>query len=101
MATNAVLEEKIKEKIKVKQPKNWKVIILNDNETPVDFVIALLIEVFHHTVEKATDITITVHEEGSGVAGEYTFEIAESKAVEATTVAREASFPLQIKIEQV
>lgn len=95
------LEVKIDEKIKINitEPKRYKVIFLNDDKTPIEFVIELLMTVFRHTEEQAKDITLKVHNEGSGVAGVYTFEIAEQKGVEATHVARQAGFPLQIKID--
>ena len=66
----------------------------------MDFVVGILMEIFHHTDVTARDIMITVHETGSGIAGIYSFEIAEAKAVEATTVARANGFPLQIKLEE-
>ena len=89
-----------KTKIKVQEPKQWKVILLNDDVTPVEFVIALLIEVFRHKQESATNVTMQVHEEGSGIAGVYSFEIAEVKAVEATNLARANGYPLQVKLEE-
>ena len=89
-----------KTKIKVQEPKPWKVILLNDDVTPVEFVIALLIEVFRHKQESATNVTMQVHEEGSGIAGVYSFEIAEVKAVEATNLARANGYPLQVKLEE-
>jgi ATP-dependent Clp protease adaptor protein ClpS len=55
--------------------------------------------VFRHTDETAKDITLKVHNEGSAVVGVYSFEIAEQKGVEATNLARQAGFPLQIKID--
>lgn len=93
---------KIDEKVKqtVKEPKRWKVIFLNDDYTPMDFVITVLQEIFKHSQETATNITMQIHNEGSGIAGIYTFEIAEVKAVEATTLARSNGFPLQIKMEE-
>jgi ATP-dependent Clp protease adaptor protein ClpS len=100
MATTDV-EVKIDEKIKINitEPKRYKVIFLNDDKTPIEFVIELLISVFRHTEETAKDITLKVHTDGSAVVGVYTFEIAEQKGVEATHVARQAGFPLQIKID--
>jgi ATP-dependent Clp protease adaptor protein ClpS len=92
------LDEKIKQKIQ--EPKKWKVILLNDDHTPMDFVISILTEVFKHTDEVARNITIQIHEDGSGVAGTYNFEIAEAKAVESTQLARASGFPLQIKLEE-
>jgi ATP-dependent Clp protease adaptor protein ClpS len=97
-STDIQLDEKIK--VTVSEPKRWKVILLNDDSTPMEFVISLLIEIFKHTPNTAKDIMLQVHETGSGVAGMYSFEIAEAKAVEATTQARTNGFPLQIKLEE-
>lgn len=96
--TDIQLDEKVK--IRVSEPKRWKVIFLNDDHTPMDFVTSLLVEVFKHTVETAQRVMLQVHETGSGVAGTYSFEIAEAKAMEATNSARSAGFPLQIKMEE-
>jgi ATP-dependent Clp protease adaptor protein ClpS len=60
----------------------------------------VLTEVFKHTDEVARNITIQIHEDGSGIAGTYSFEIAEAKAVESTQLARASGFPLQIKLEE-
>lgn len=95
------LDVKIDEKVKtiITEPKRYKVIFLNDDKTPIEFVVELLMGVFRHTEETAKDITLKVHNEGSAVVGVYTFEIAEQKGVEATHLARQAGFPLQIKID--
>jgi ATP-dependent Clp protease adaptor protein ClpS len=95
------LDVKIDEKVKtvITEPKRYKVIFLNDDKTPIEFVIELLMTVFRHTDETAKDITLKVHNEGSAVVGIYSFEIAEQKGVEATHLARQAGFPLQIKID--
>jgi ATP-dependent Clp protease adaptor protein ClpS len=97
-STDIQLDEKIK--IKAQEPKRWKVIVLNDDSTPMEFVIAILIEIFKHTQDTAREIMLTVHETGSGIAGVYSFEIAEAKAVEATNLARTNAHPLQIKLEE-
>lgn len=99
MATTDVqIDEQIK--VRISEPKNWKVILLNDDSTPMEFVISLLVEIFKHTPETANNIMLEIHETGSGVAGVYSFEIAEAKAVEATNLARENGSPLQIKLEE-
>jgi ATP-dependent Clp protease adaptor protein ClpS len=99
MATTDIqLDEKIK--ITATEPRRWKVILLNDDTTPMEFVIALLMETFRHTAESANDVMLQVHETGSGVAGVYSFEIAEAKAVEATNLARTNGHALQIKLEE-
>ena len=92
------IDEKIKQKIV--EPKRWKVVFLNDDHTPVDFVIELLLNIFKHTQETAKTITLEIHNSGSGIAGVYSFEIAEIKSVEATALARSNGFPLQIKMEE-
>jgi len=97
-ATDIKLDEKIKQKIM--EPKKWKVILLNDDHTPMDFVVGILTQVFKHSEEGARDITLQIHQQGSAVAGTYTFEIAEAKAVESTNLARANGFPLQIKLEE-
>jgi len=96
--TDIQLDEKIV--VKVSEPRNWKVILINDDTTPMEFVTSILIEIFKHSQTSANQIMITVHETGSGIAGIYTFEIAEAKAVEATQLARDNNYPLQIKLEE-
>lgn len=97
-STDIQLDEKVK--IRVSEPKRWKVIILNDDHTPMEFVTSILIEIFKHSADSAQRTMLLVHESGSGVAGVYNFEIAEAKAIEATNSARAAGYPLQIKLEE-
>mgnify|MGYP000388439477 CR=1 FL=1 len=92
------IDEKIKQKIT--EPLKYKVIFVNDDQTPMDFVVDLLIQIFKHSQESAKDLTMKIHEEGSAVVGVYTFEIAEQKGVEATNLSRSHGFPLQIKLEK-
>jgi len=96
--TEIQIDEKIKQKIQ--EPKRWKVLLLNDDTTPMDFVVGILTDIFKHTQETAKGITIEVHNTGSGIAGVYSFEIAEAKAVESTQLARSNGFPLQVKMEE-
>jgi ATP-dependent Clp protease adaptor protein ClpS len=98
MGTDLKIEEKIK--VRITEPKKYKVIFLNDDKTPIEFVIEILISVFKHSQETAKEITMTVHNEGSAVVGVYAYEIAEQKAAEAVTLSRSNSFPLQIKVDQ-
>jgi ATP-dependent Clp protease adaptor protein ClpS len=92
---------KVKESIDtvILEPKKYKVVLYNDNHTPVEFVIALLIKVFRHNEESAFGITMKIHNDGSGVAGIYSYEIAEQKGMEGTNMAREHGYPLAIKVE--
>lgn len=85
---------------KIVEPSKYKVLLLNDDHTPMEFVIILLMSVFKHTEDAARDITLKVHNEGAGVAGVYNFEIAEQKALDATMIARNNNHPLVIKVEE-
>ena len=96
--TDVKLDEKIK--IRVEEPKRWKVVFINDNSTPMEFVVSILIEIFKHNPDTAHAVMAEVHETGSGIAGIYSFEIAEAKAVEATNQARTNNHPLQLKLEE-
>lgn len=97
-AVDVVIDEKITKKIA--EPKKYKVLFLNDDYTPMDFVVELLVTVFKHDVSSAQQITMKVHNEGSAIAGIYSFEIAEQKGTEATQLSRQHGFPLAIKVEQ-
>jgi ATP-dependent Clp protease adaptor protein ClpS len=98
MSTDTTVEEKVV--VSLQPPKLWKVIFLNDDQTPMELVIDLLTGIFKHNESKAKDITLEIHETGSAVAGVYAFEIAEQKGIEATGVARQQGSPLRITVEQ-
>ena len=82
------------------EPGKYKVIFLNDEVTPMEFVIEVLQRVFKHDRGTSEVLTMSVHHEGSAVVGVYSFEIAEQRGVEATVLARNNGFPLQVKIEK-
>lgn len=90
---------KITPKKDLNPPPKFKVIFMNDNVTTVDFVIAVLQEIFDHNFDSAQELTVKIHEEGSAMVAVLPFEIAESKAVETTLLARTNNFPLAVKIE--
>jgi ATP-dependent Clp protease adaptor protein ClpS len=92
------IDEVIKQQIT--EPSKYKVIFFNDDATPMEWVIEVLVGIFRHSAEAAEKITFQIHAEGSAVVGIYTYEVAEQKAVETTTASRERSFPLQIKVEK-
>ena len=73
--------------------------MLNDDITPVDFVVELLIKIFKHSEESAKEITLKIHTEGSRVVGAYSFEVAEQKTKEAIEESRSRGFPLQVRME--
>ena len=88
----------LEEKTKIKRPSLYKVIMLNDDYTPFEFVLQLLIEVFNKTGDQAKKITKEIHELGQGVVGFYNAEIAEQKSSEATILSRTAGHPLVVKV---
>ena len=100
MATDT--EVKIDQKIEkiINEPGKYNVIFLNDNHTPMEFVIEMLVHIYKHSNETAQKIMLDIHNNGSGIAGTYTFEIAEQKGNETVTLARGNGFPLNIKIEK-
>ncbi len=83
----------------VKEPERYRVVILNDNSTPMEFVIELLKLIFHHSQENAVQIMIQVHQNGKGTAGVYSYEVAEQKAMESTQIARTNGHPLGVSVE--
>ena len=90
---------KIKTNLGLAEPPMFKIIYLNDNATPMDFVIETLIDSFNYNTETAEKITIDIHEAGSAVVAVLPYEIAEQKGIEVTVQARNNNYPLQIKLE--
>ena len=86
-------------RINIEEPKKYKVIVLNDNNTPMEWVIDVLTTIFNHSRETAEKITLQIHNEGSAVVGIYTYEIAEQKTVEAVNSSRQNGFPLQVSLD--
>ena len=81
-------------------PKLWKVIFHNDDVTPMQFVTQVLIEIFHKTEEQSVTLCKTIHDQGKGVVALYPYDIAETKSIESTEVARSNNYPLKVSIEQ-
>ena len=89
-----------KEEVNLKKPHLYKVILLNDDYTPMEFVIEVLEKFFGKRQDEATQIMLHVHQKGIGVCGIYTYEIAETKAVQVTNYARKYEHPLQMQLEK-
>lgn len=87
------------EKIKVKRPSRFKVLLHNDDYTTMEFVVTVLQVVFAKTLAEAQEIMLKVHHQGSGVCGVFTHEIAESKAQKVEMMARSNEFPLKCTVE--
>lgn len=86
-------------RIRTEEPKSYNVILHNDDFTTMDFVVMLLETVFFKNAEDAEALMLAIHYKGKGVAGTYSYDIAQSKANRATRMAREANFPLLITVE--
>jgi ATP-dependent Clp protease adaptor protein ClpS len=99
MSVMAETSQSTKQDVVIKQPSMYKVVFNNDDATPMDFVIDLLKAVFHQDEDRATQTTMEIHEKGRGIAGVYTFEVAEQKHSEATYIARNNGHPLNINLE--
>lgn len=83
-----------------KTPSFYKVVMLNDDFTPRDFVVHVLQKFFQRSEAEATQVMLNVHHQGSGVAGVYTFEIAETKAYQCNEYARKNQHPLKCTVEK-
>ena len=83
------------------KPSQFAVVLHNDNFTPMEFVVYVLQEIFHHSFDRAEQIMLAVHKEGMGIAGVYRAEIAEQKAYDTAEEAKENQYPLKITIEEV
>ncbi len=92
------VKTKKKTSVKLKPPKMYKVFILNDDYTTMDFVVFILMTIFSFTYENSVKLMMSVHNEGSAVCGIYTKDIAETKINEVHEYASIENFPLQCKM---
>jgi ATP-dependent Clp protease adaptor protein ClpS len=97
---DTVTERKTRTKSKTAKPPLFKVILLNDDYTPMEFVVEVLKAVFHKQHADATRIMLHVHQNGMGVAGVYPFEVAETKVNTVEELARQAEYPLKCVMEK-
>ena len=85
----------------VKPPPMYKVVLLNDDFTPMDFVVLVLTRLFNKSLDEAEAIMMDVHEKGKGVAGSYTREIAETRVVQVHDIAQADGHPFQCEMEPI
>ena len=84
----------------IKEPDEYRVLLLNDDFTTMEFVVAVLVSVFHKTIPEATRIMLDVHRKGKGMVGVYTYDIAATKIQRVHSMARENGFPLRCTMEK-
>ena len=91
--TGTIIEDR------VKKPRKYKVFLINDDFTTMDFVIEVLMRVFYKTAEESTQLMFEIHEKGQGLCGIYSLEIAETKVAKVVKMAQKNEFPLQCMLE--
>ncbi|MBO4311662.1 MAG: ATP-dependent Clp protease adapter ClpS [Desulfovibrionaceae bacterium] len=90
----------ILEETRLKEPRRYQVLLHNDDYTTMEFVVTVLMEVFHKDEEQATAIMLSVHKKGIGVAGVYPREVAETKIAQVRERAARAGFPLRCSLRE-
>ena len=100
LAKNLSLDQETKENINLKEPKKFKVLLLNDDFSTMDFVIEVLMNIFHKPFDDALNIMLSIHKQGKGICGIYTFEIAETKITQVRKIAKKHGYPLRAVLEE-
>ena len=98
--TDESLDTGIIDKVKVQEPSFYKVILMNDDFTPMDFVTHVLQKFFNKQPEEAKKIMMDVHQSGQGVAGVFSFEVAETKVFLTNNLAKQNKYPLKCTMEK-
>ena len=93
-------EHELSEEIELKKPKMYKVLLLNDDYTSMEFVVSTLMGIFHKSEEDAYAVMLRIHNSGSGLCGVYTYEIAETKVAQVLNSAKKSKFPLRAVMEE-
>ncbi len=93
-------EHELAEDIELKKPKMYKVLLLNDDFTSMEFVVSTLMNIFHKDEEESYAIMLRIHNQGSGLCGLYTHEIAETKVAQVLNFAKKSKFPLRAVMEE-
>jgi len=89
-----------KDEVRAKRPSMWNVVVYNDDYTPMEFVEFVLKRIFHISTLDALALTLVVHTKGRGIAGTYTFEVAEQKQCEVLLMAKIEEHPLKVEVER-
>jgi len=93
-------EHELSADVELRKPKMYKVLLLNDDFTSMEFVVSTLMNIFHKNEEEAYAIMLRIHNQGSGLCGIYTHEIAETKVAQVLNSAKKSKFPLRAVMEE-
>ena len=94
------IEIELEDDLDLQEPKKYKVFLLNDDFSTMDFVIDVLVRVFRKSVDEASIIMLNIHNKGKELCGTYTYEIATTKVAQVKSMAREKGFPLKAIMEE-
>ena len=94
------IEIELNDELDLQEPKKYKVFLLNDDFSTMDFVIDVLVRVFRKSVDEASIIMLNIHNKGKELCGTYTYEIAATKVAQVKSMAREKGFPLKAIMEE-
>ncbi|MFH2108420.1 MAG: ATP-dependent Clp protease adapter ClpS [Chrysiogenia bacterium] len=94
------LDSQIKDQSELRPPPMYRVILHNDHYTTMEFVIDVLVKIFHKSASEATHITLDIHHSGSGLCGVYSYDIARTKVSQVQRLARAQEFPLKCTFEE-
>jgi len=97
----ARIEEELESELALAEPTKYKVLLHNDDYSTMDFVVDILVNVFHKNIIQAEEIMTAIHKSGKAVCGIYTFEIAETKVYQVKELAKSNGFPLLATMEEV
>jgi ATP-dependent Clp protease adaptor protein ClpS len=84
----------------IQEPKQYRIVLINDDYTTMEFVIEVLVAIFHKSAAEATRIMLDVHRKGKGSCGVYTYDIAATKVAQVHQMARKREFPLKCSLEE-
>lgn len=99
-STDTIEEIDTGTRVSMRPPSKFNVVFYNDNSTTAEFVVLVLMSIFHKSFESATALTMQIHQNGRGIAGTYSLEIASQKRDETLAAARANAFPLRCEIEE-
>ena len=87
-------------KVVMRPPKQFNVVLYNDNSTTMEFVVLILMTIFHKNITEANALTMSIHENGQGIAGTYSLEVANQKHDDTINAARMNGFPLRCSVQE-